>query len=108
METRAFLPKVIMKYFMMLVGLSSRYGSIFLLFPVTIIKITPMFSVVILNSYDSTTENCQSFCIPVILIICKKKIVFNISGPPKYLLGLSKFRKLKKVKVKLSVHSMKA
>jgi len=69
---KSFLPKVIMKYFMMVVDLSSRYGFIFLLFPVTIIKITHMFTVVILNCYDFTAENCQSICIPVVLIIWRK------------------------------------
>lgn len=47
---KIFLPKVIMKYFMMVVDLSSRYGFIFPLFPVTVIKIAHMFSIVILNS----------------------------------------------------------
>lgn len=69
---KSFLPKVIMKYFMMFVGLSSRYGFIVLLFPVTVIKITHTLSVVILNSYNFTTESCQGFWIPVILIICRK------------------------------------
>lgn len=82
---KSFLPKVIMKCFMMVVDLSGRCGFIFLLFPVTIIKITHTFSLVILNSSDFTTENCQRFCILTIMTICKKKkIVFNISGPPIY------------------------
>jgi hypothetical protein len=51
------LPKVIMKCFMMVVDLPSRYGSIFLLFPVTRITIAPTFLIVILNFYDFSIGN---------------------------------------------------
>ena len=69
---KSFLPKVIMKCFMIVVDLPSRYFCIFLLFPVTIIKITRTFSVVTVNSYNFGTENCQSIYILVIMIICWK------------------------------------